>query len=227
MLNGIEEVITRPDLGDRAIFITLSPIGDQQRRWEQSLWREFEVARPQILGALLDAAVHGLQRLGRVQLERLPRMADFALWAAACETAYWTAGTFESAYWANRQNAIESVIEADPVAICVRELMAERTTWAGTATDFLRMSADVLGQAMPGQSAASVGWPKNPRALAGRLRRAQTFVRALGIEITFSRDGRVGTRLIRITAARSGPLRAIRARTVRTVGRSGETAVAQ
>ena len=132
-------------------------------------------------------------------------MADFALWATACETAYWPAGTFENAYWANRRSAIESIIDADPVALCVRELMAERTTWAGTASDFLQMSADVLGQAMPGQSAASAGWPKNPRALAGRLRRAQTFLRALGIEISFSRDGRAGTRLIRITAVSSGP----------------------
>jgi hypothetical protein len=37
-----------------------------------------------------------------------------------------------------------------------------------------------------------------PRALAGRLRRARAFLRILGIEITFSREGRVGTRIIRI-----------------------------
>ena len=42
------------------------------------------------------------------------------------------------------------------------------------------------------------GWPKNPRALAGHLRRAQTFLRALGIEIAFSRQGRSGSRVIRM-----------------------------
>jgi hypothetical protein len=42
------------------------------------------------------------------------------------------------------------------------------------------------------------GWPKNTCALAGRLRREQTFLRALGIEITFSRKGRSGSRIIRI-----------------------------
>jgi hypothetical protein len=40
---------------------------------------------------------------------------------------------------------------------------------------------------------------KNPRALAGRLRRAQTFLRTLGIEITFSREGRTGTRMINVS----------------------------
>src|SRR5437660_9849065 len=124
LLNGIEEVISRPDLGDRAIFLTLAPIGEVQRRSESELWREFEIARPRILGTLLDAVVHGLRTLGRVHLDRLPRMADFALWAAACETALWPAGTFSGAYAANRRAAIEGIVEADPVAACVRGLMA-------------------------------------------------------------------------------------------------------
>ena len=32
ILNGIEEVITRPDLADRAILLTLAPIAERQRR---------------------------------------------------------------------------------------------------------------------------------------------------------------------------------------------------
>ena len=65
ILNGIEEVITRPDLADRAILLMLAPIAERQRRPETALWREFELARPRILGALLDAAAHGLQVLPR------------------------------------------------------------------------------------------------------------------------------------------------------------------
>src|SRR5947208_1102810 len=72
LLNGIEEVISRPDLGDRAVFLTLAPIGEALRRPESQLWREFEIARPRILGTLLDAAVHGLRTLGRFPLARLP-----------------------------------------------------------------------------------------------------------------------------------------------------------
>src|SRR5205085_4908492 len=63
LLNGIEDVISRPDLADRAIFLTLSPIAEAQRRPEAELWREFQLARPQILGALLDALSHGLRSL--------------------------------------------------------------------------------------------------------------------------------------------------------------------
>jgi hypothetical protein len=65
LLNGIEEVVSRPDLGDRAIFLTLAPIREAQRRPEAELWREFETARPLILGALLHAVVRGLQRISK------------------------------------------------------------------------------------------------------------------------------------------------------------------
>jgi len=63
ILNGIEDIITRPDLADRAILLTLGAIAERQRRPEHALWREFELARPHILGALLDAAAHGLRML--------------------------------------------------------------------------------------------------------------------------------------------------------------------
>src|SRR5262249_23865573 len=42
---------------------TLGAIAERQRRPEHALWREFELARPHILGALLDAAAHGLRML--------------------------------------------------------------------------------------------------------------------------------------------------------------------
>ena len=202
LLNGIEDVIRRPDLADRAIFLTLPAIGEGQRLAEQDLWREFETTRPRILGGLLDAAVHGLRKLPRVRLERLPRMADFALWAMACETAFWPAGTFLRAYEANRRAAVESVIDKDAVAACVREIMADRRTWTGTASDLLRVAADLAGN---GASWRNADWPRNPRLLAGRLRRAQTFLRTLGIEIAFSREGRAGNRMIKLSAALENP----------------------
>ena len=131
LLNSIEDVISRPDLADRAILLTLSPIGDRRRRSERQIWRDFELARPRLLGALLDAAALGLRKLGNLQLKQLPRMADFALWAAACETAFWPAGTFARAYQANRSAAIEDLIDVDPLAARIRQIMANCSTWTG------------------------------------------------------------------------------------------------
>ena len=81
ILNGIEEFVTRPDLADRAIFLTLEPIPEERRRAEAELLAEFDAERPRILGALLDAVSKGLAMLPHTRLDKLPRMADFALWA--------------------------------------------------------------------------------------------------------------------------------------------------
>jgi hypothetical protein len=197
ILNGIEDIITRQDLADRAIFLTMGSVRDEQRRPETELWHRFELARPRILGALLDAVAHGLRMRDRIQFVRLPRMADFAKWATACETALWSRGTFLMAYDANRRRAVEDVVEADPVAACVRRIMAKQTRWVGTASDLLDATAVGGHHHLAGRIA---DWPKNPRALAGRLRRSQAFLRTLGIEIAFKREGREGNRIICMTS---------------------------
>jgi hypothetical protein len=103
------------------------------------------------------------------------------------------------------------VIEADPVAARVRDIMADRTRWTGQASDLLRGGADASVWT------GTAGWPTSPRALASRLRRAQTSLRTLGIEIAFSREGRAGTRIIRISASPENPHRQS-VNTVSTVG---------
>src|SRR5262249_14406884 len=120
-------------------------------------------------------------------------MADFALWATACETAFWPAGPFARAYQTNRRAAVEDLIE--PVATRVRELMANRQRWTGSASELMRAGLDFPGHSI---LSGAAGWPNNPRALAGRLRRAQTFLRTLGIDVDFCREGRAGNRVIRI-----------------------------
>jgi len=103
---------------------------------------------------------------------------------------------FLMAYDANRRRAFEDVVEADPVAACVRSIMAKQTRWVGTASDLLEATAGG-GHQLAGRIA---DWPKNPRALAGRLRLSQAFLRTLGIEIAFNREGREGNRRIRMTS---------------------------
>jgi hypothetical protein len=202
ILNGIEDIVARPDLADRAVFLTLDPIPEERRRPEAELWAAFEAERPRILGVLLDAVVEGLSRLPETHLPKLPRMADFALWATACETALWPAGTFWSAYCGNRDEAVEGVIDADPIATAVRAVMAAQTVWTGTASELLDALVEVVGERV----AKSKGWPDSPRALAGRLRRAATFLRKVGIEIRFDREGNARTRIIHITTTSSSPV---------------------
>jgi hypothetical protein len=90
-------------------------------------------------------------------------MADFVLWAMACETALWPAGTFARAYAANRSAAVDRIIDADPVTDAVRAIMSDRITWTGTASDLLRAAADLAGDDVA------------PGAPAGRISRGSSW----------------------------------------------------
>ena len=94
-------------------------------------------------------------------------MADFALWATACETGLWPASTFTRAYAANRKGAIEGIIDADPIAAYVRDFMRERT---GSAADLLRISVERSSNRIPRDS---TGWAEKSRspATCGACRR--------------------------------------------------------
>ncbi|MEM9625348.1 MAG: hypothetical protein AAGA21_03885 [Pseudomonadota bacterium] len=196
ILNGIEDIVSRPDLADRAIFLNLRAIPEECRKPEKEIWAAFERVRPQILGALLDAVSLGLRRLPAVRLQKLPRMADFAIWATACEPAFCDEGAFCRIYDGNRNEAVDNVIEADPVGSAVRTLMANQREWTGTATELLNTLSNEVGE----RASKAKNWPTSPNKLSGRLRRAATFLRKVGIELDFGRSGsgRERTREIRI-----------------------------
>jgi hypothetical protein len=201
ILNGIEDYVTRADLADRSLFLRLQEILEKARKAEQTLMADFERERAKILGTLLDAVSHGLKRLPTVNLDRLPRMADFAKWATACETAIWPAGTFMRAYNNNRADVVDTVIEADPVATAVLSFMESRTEWDGTASDLLGALSLLVSEA----ERRDKGWPKAPNKLSGKLNRQKTFLRQVGISITTSRQaGGARTRLIHIKKENKG-----------------------
>ena len=133
IINGIWDIITRSDLSDRSVFIDCAPISDVQRRTQADVMATFARTRPQILGALLDAVAHGLRNQHQTHATGLPRMADFALVATACETKFWPAGTFRTAHDLNRAEVVEALIEADPVASAARSLMVRHQFWEGTS----------------------------------------------------------------------------------------------
>ena len=188
ILNGIDEVVARGDLADRAIFLTLSAIREADRKPEAELWARFDEARPRILGALLNALAEGVRRHPDVKLDRLPRMADFAKWAVACESAIFEAGAFMRAYTGNRADAIESVIDANPVASAIRELMEKRASWAGTATELLTELEGTAGGAVTKGNGKE--WPTSGRSLGRRLNWLSSALRPVGIEIDREREGR-------------------------------------
>ena len=197
LLNGIEELATRGDLLERTILRYLPTIADTQRRDEETFWREFEAARPALLGALLTVVAGALATLPTVVLEHQPRMADFARWVTAAEPALgWAPGTFLAAYERNRTSGHEAALEASAVAAAIKTLADDLSTgevWQGTAGDLLAALERLLDE----RTTKRRDWPQTPRAMSGLVRRYAPVLRALGVTIEYRREGsKAGRRLI-------------------------------
>ena len=194
LLNGITEVATRPDLLDRSILVTLPRIPEQDRRTESELWREFDMAKPRILGALLDAVSTALSNLDDVRLPCKPRMADFAVWGCAAEPAMnCVQGAFLAAYSGNRETANQAAVEGSIVAEPLQEFMSGREDWEGTATELKDELENIAGERTTKQKA----WPKRPNLLSGELSRIAPNLRQIGIDVDIGKQG--GRRFVRIT----------------------------
>lgn len=194
ILTGIVDVVTRADLADRALAIKLEPIEETKRRSERELMAAFSARTPEILGALLDGMVQGVRGLPRVNLQSRPRLADFAEWATACETAFWPVGTFMKAYESNRHHLNEVALDADLVGTAIQAFMATRIQWEGTPTDLLKALNVVADES---QTRAKE-WPTTPNLLGRSLRRCAPLLPA-GIAVGFSAGGNRTITLRRLT----------------------------
>jgi len=188
-LNGVNVAAHRPDLLDRCILFGLEPIEPARRRPEEATWREFEEARPRLLGSILDALSRAMALHGSVRLTRLPRMADFALWGCAVAKALGhSEDEFMAAYEGNTEVRNEEALQASPVAAMVMELMDAQAEWEGTPSELLAELETVAEQHRV--NTKSSAWPKAAHALSRRLNEVRPNLAAVGIDLAMRRDGR-------------------------------------
>lgn len=174
MLTSIDAGALRGDLVDRLLPVELELIPDDQRRTEKEVLAEFEAIRSRVLGALLDDVAAVLRLRPTIQLNGLPRMADFAVILAALDRHI--GGDFASlAYFlGQREHLAHDVLEADPVGPAVVEFMRRQSDWRGPLAKLL--------DSLPRSAETSTDWPRNARALAARLKRLMPALGQVGIE---------------------------------------------
>ena len=187
ILTGINNLATRGDLADRALPFHLAEV--VTRKTDAEIQAGFAYAHPRVFAGLLDVMVVGLQRLEEVQRARRPleRMADFTLWGYAVAPAIgWAEDDFRLAYRATRREAQQTVIESDPVAAGILELVhgagQKGRPWSGFQTALWKALAEAAGDA-----ARAPGFPRSPEALGWALKRVIPVLGDRGIRVTQGR----------------------------------------
>jgi len=197
LLTGIESVLSRGDAIDRALLVELHTISKGQRRTDEEVWGAFELARPGILGALLDAASAALQNLPNTHIADLPRLADFTRWVEAGAPAFgWEPGDFLGTYNGNRDNADEIAVEASPIGptlLAYLDGLGDSGEWQGTASELLA----ALNTRVADDTKKARDWPKRANSVSGQVKRLAPHLRRLGFGVQIGeREGHEGRRII-------------------------------
>jgi hypothetical protein len=194
MLAGIpSDLAERDDLASRAIVLELPMLSDEEIKYEEELWVDFEEARPRILGALLDGIVGALRGYQAVDLRRRGRirMADFARWAeAGCRALGFRDGEFLDAFVANQGRTLQIAFRRDPVAQAVELLIKQSGgRWAGNTKPLLSALERAVRKGGQGDLLKDDEWPGSDVWLGRKLRRSAAVLRKVcGIEIKFDVD---------------------------------------
>ena len=194
IITAIDSLVTRDDLADRVLMVQLGEITEQQRLPQAELAAKIEAARPRILGALLTALSQTLAALPSIKPAKLPRMADYALFAIASEQALGLkAGKFLEVFDTSRETARAVVIEASPLAEAIVKLVeATPIVWKGTASQLLQDLESHTDDA----TYRSRFFPKSSNSLSRQLNRLTPDLKAVGIQIVFTKEGDKWTRFI-------------------------------
>lgn len=196
ILTAIDAGALKGDLADRLLPVDIDQIAPTERRTDADLDRDRDHELPAVLGALYDLTADVLAALPKVDLDELPRMADFAkVLAAVASVRPCDANDPLSLYRRLQEEVASEVVEGDPFAEAIANLARAQGTWRGTAT--------LLAKALAVPDPRPKDWPRTPRGVGGALRRMAPALRSVGVEVEQVRTAGAGSRreiLLRSTA---------------------------
>jgi hypothetical protein len=191
-INGINLVSERADLMERSILLELERVSQENRKQESTLFAEFDLDKPLILGGIFDTLVKALQLKPLINPDDLllPRMADFTVWGCAiAEVLGFTQESFLSAYRANLKSQNTAIIYEDCLASAVCAFMGDKPEWSGLHSELINLLSDVArGQGINVDKDPQ--WPKKPNVLSRRLKTLKTNLEVEGVYLTKLTDSR-------------------------------------
>jgi len=190
MTSVVTDIVSRVDLLDRVMMLTLRPLAS--RRTDAALRAAWEAGYPGLFASLLDAIGGGLRELrateATVSPDELPRLAEPAMFAEAVARGLgWPPGLLLKAVRASRQAAQGDLLEDDPlVARLIKVVNQHEGRWRGAAAELLHEVQNTSGP-----SWGPNGGPCNPRGMRAALDRvAEALAQAHGWTIAMAHDGR-------------------------------------
>lgn len=187
-LNGINLLISKPDLMDRAILLTLERIEPSRRIEEVILWQKFDEEKPHILGGIFDTLAKTMVLYPNVKPSYLHRMADFTRWGVAIAEALGDLGEdFLRAYTGNIEAQSEEVVQGNTLAQAVLTFMNDKTEWNGFIKDIFTVLSEIANPPKYDKT-----FPGDHKNLRRHLERIKTTLLEFGIKFTTGKRSNQG-----------------------------------
>ncbi len=201
-LNGINLLISRPDLMDRTILLHLERIEPEKRKEWKVLMQDFEEERSYLLGGLFDVLSKAMSIHPSIKLSNLPRMADFMNWGVAIAKALGNKeDEFIMAYQANIESQNAEIINSSTLAQAILTFMVDKDRWEGTVQEAYKGLIDLITVTKEDST-----FPKHPNKLRKHLERIKPnlldygikfviadFNTRKGVPVSFQRIGKVSS----------------------------------
>lgn len=182
----------RDDLQDRSVTVRLEALGEERYRSEREIDALFEEMLPKLTGALYTLVSMALRTMGTIQLERRPRLADFAEWVEAAAPALgWESGSFVELMQASRYASSSQAVDGSPVGRLLVDLSKQEPEWHGQMSDLLEKLKGMADD----ETRRQRSFPKDATRLSRTIRRLEAPLEVMGVGIEFarSREGRAVT----------------------------------
>ncbi len=203
--NGVSQTLVQSDVLNRAVPVELTPMENPLEDDEYRL--SLENAKPKLLGAVFTLLSKAMAIVPNAPKRKWPRMGSFAKWTWAVAEALddYSGNDAIVALDKIAEDQHDEAMYANPIAQAVALFMKGKKTWSGTATDMLNIF-DTYGVKEPllrSEEHATIDvlkrssyWPKDARALSVALKKVLPDLKAMGIDVEFTREN--NQRLIKI-----------------------------
>jgi hypothetical protein len=186
--SAISQVSDRPDLHERTIRFILERLDQNTTMSEERFYKRVADAVPEILGGVFDVLARAVELQPMVEdiLDRLPRMADFAIWGYAIAEALGNRGAeFIQAYSGNASLAVHDLLANNRFFAAIVEAMEEPVPLSGTFAAVIRelqKVADPDGEQNGFKALArDTSFPKSHHKFREAVERLKVPLNALGI----------------------------------------------
>lgn len=190
VMNGIGNLVSKADVLDRSLIISMKRIPEAKRQSIISLEDSFERDIPKFLGSIFKILQFTLKTVNDVDIQNISRLIDF------CQYGYAIAEVLEKGngnkflklYQENINELNVTALEENPIAVCIINLMKDKKKMVVSVSELYEKICNIAE--INYINRRTKGFPGAPNVLSSRLEEIKSNLEEIGIVYTKKNIGK-------------------------------------